>query len=79
MVAAGGTVTAGRIGSEVGAAHETTRKIQMNESPVLIVRCEGMELILLDLRLSLNDKEHETILTYSASQPVQIKFKARID
>jgi len=79
MVAEGVTVIAGRIGSEVGAAHETMRKMQMKESPVLIVRCEGMELILLDLRLSLNDQDHGTILTCSASQLVQNKFKERID
>ena len=78
-VADGINVSVGGIGAAVGDAHETMRKTQRNESPALVVRCEGMELILLDLRLSLNDKDHGTILTCSASQPVQNKFKERID
>jgi hypothetical protein len=75
MVAEGGIVAIGRIGSDVGAAHEMMRKRQIKQSPVLIVMCERMELILLDLRLSLNDNKLKTILMSSAGQPTHNKFK----
>ena len=60
-VAEGIKVSVGGIGTtvEVGDAHEAIRKMQMNESPVLVAMCESMELILLDLGLSLNQRKHE--------------------
>jgi hypothetical protein len=62
MVAEGGSVSVGRIEAEVGvAAHETIRKMQTKENPILTVVCEGMELILLDLELSLNKEECEIL------------------
>ena len=53
-VAEGSVVSVGTTGKEVGAAHETMRKMQRNESPTLVAVYESMELILLDLGLSLN-------------------------
>ena len=54
-VAEGSVVSVGTTtGKEVGAAHETMRKMQRNKSPALVAVCESMELILLDLGLSLN-------------------------
>jgi len=54
IVAEGMIVSVGGTGAEVGAAHETIRKIPMNGSKTLDVRCDGMRCILLDLRFSLN-------------------------
>ena len=56
IVAVGSAVSVGEIEAEVGAAHETIRKIQMKANPTLVVVDEYMELILLDLRLSLNNE-----------------------
>jgi hypothetical protein len=53
-VAEGESVSVGRTGAEVGDAHETMRKTQIKESPILVAGCRSMELILLDLELSLN-------------------------
>ena len=53
-VAEGSVVSVGTTGKEVGAAHDTMRKMQRNKSPALVAVCESMELILLDLGLSLN-------------------------
>ena len=71
-VAEGIRVSVGGTGAEVGDAHETMRKMQTNESPTLVVVYEGMELILLDLRLSLNlvschSPEGHTVLALGAS------------
>jgi hypothetical protein len=53
-VAEGKSVSVGRTGVEVEDAHETRKKAQRKESPILAAGCESMELILLDLELSLN-------------------------
>jgi hypothetical protein len=54
-VAEGSVISVGTTGKEVGAAHEMIRKIQIIENKNRGVILEGMELILLDLELSLND------------------------
>jgi len=54
--AEGSVVSVGITGKEVGAAHETMRNAQRNESSILVAVCESMELILLDLELSLNER-----------------------
>ena len=62
MVAEGTRVVVGGTAvSEVGDAQETIRKIQTKNSPTLDVICESMELILLDLELSLNKEAHEIL------------------
>src|SRR5689334_18385924 len=66
IVAVGIEVSVGGTVVTVGAAHETIRKMQINESPILIVLCGGMELIVLDLRLSLNNEELKNILVLSS-------------
>ena len=60
-VSVGGTVVT------VGVAHETIRKMQIQESPILIVVCDCMELIVLDLRLSLNEEEYPKTSMLSSS------------
>jgi hypothetical protein len=61
MIAEGNIVAVWGIATGVGAAHETMRKIQIKANPILIVMCECMELIVLDLRLSLNKAESKII------------------
>src|SRR5258706_16179276 len=68
MIAEGNTVSVGRTTTGVGAAHETMRKIQIKANSILMVMCECMELIVLDLRLSLNEAEYKTISTLSEYQ-----------
>ena len=51
---AGSIVSVGTTGNEVGAAHEVTRRMQIIENKNREVMFECMELILLDLELSLN-------------------------
>ena len=51
---AGSIVSVGATGKEVGAAHEVTRRMQITENKNREVMFECMELILLDLELSLN-------------------------
>jgi hypothetical protein len=53
-VAEGSAVSVGTTGKEVGAAHEVTRIMQIIENKNREVMFECMELILLDLELSLN-------------------------
>src|SRR5678815_3969576 len=65
IVAVGSAVSVGGIETEVGAAHETIRKTQMKASPTLRAVCECMELILLDLRLSLNNAKLKMIAVRS--------------
>ena len=67
MVAEGTTVSVGRTGSEVGDAQETIRKKQTNKSKTLVVEGDGMELILLDLRYSLNDEGRKIAHTRSTN------------
>ena len=54
IVADGSVVSVGTTGKAVGAAHETIRRIQIIENKNLGVLFVCMELILLDLELSLN-------------------------
>jgi deoxycytidylate deaminase len=55
IVADGSIVSVGATGKEAGAAHETINNIQIMENKNLGWIFEFMELILLDLELSLNN------------------------
>lgn len=55
IVSEGSVVPVGAIGNAVGAAHETVNAIQIMDNKYLGVMFERMELILLDLELSLNN------------------------
>jgi len=75
MVAEGTRVAVGGTGvSEVGDAQETIRKIQTKNSPTLDVMYESMELILLDLGLSLNNSPYTVRATLQGRQGILLSL-----
>jgi hypothetical protein len=75
MVAEGTKVVVGGTGvGEVGDAQETIRKVQTKNSPTLDVICESMELILLDLGLSLNNSPYTVRATLQGQQGILLSL-----
>jgi hypothetical protein len=58
---AGSIVSVGTTGKDVGAAHAAMRRMQIIENKNRGMMLEYMELILLDLELSLNEAVRELI------------------